>query len=67
MKEPIEDAVYAGVSGLGGSFSAEHGVGLEKQRAFLAYGNPVRRAAAVAIKAALDPKNLFNPGKVPFA
>jgi len=67
MKRPIEDAVYTGVSGLGGSFSAEHGVGLEKQRAFLAYGNPVRRAAAVAIKAALDPKNLFNPGKVPFA
>ena len=67
MKERIEDAVYTGVSDLGGSFSAEHGVGLEKQRAFLAYGNPVRRAAAVAIKAALDPKNLFNPGKVPFA
>jgi len=67
MKEPIEDAVYAGVADLGGSFSAEHGVGLEKERAFLAYGNPARRAAAVAIKAALDPKNLFNPGKVPFA
>ena len=67
MKGPIEDAVYAGVSDLGGSFSAEHGVGLEKQRAFLVYGNPVRRAAAMAIKAALDPKNLFNPGKVPFA
>jgi len=67
MKEPIEDAVYTGVADLGGSFSAEHGVGLEKRRAFLAYGNPARRAAAVAIKAALDPKNLFNPGKVPFA
>lgn len=66
MKEPIEDAVYTGVAECGGSFSAEHGVGLEKRRAYLTYGNPARRAAAQAIKAALDPNNLFNPGKVPY-
>lgn len=66
MKPPIEDAVYTGVEQFGGSFSAEHGVGTEKRRAYLAYGNPARRAVAQAIKAALDPKNLFNPGKVPF-
>ena len=66
MKEPIEDAVYAGVGECGGSFSAEHGVGLEKRRAYLTYGNPARRALAQAIKAALDPKGLFNPGKAPY-
>ncbi|WP_411035068.1 FAD-binding oxidoreductase [Shinella sp. BYT-45] len=66
LKEAIEDAVYTGVGERGGSFSAEHGVGMEKRRAYLTYGNPARRAAAQAIKAALDPKNLFNPGKVPF-
>jgi FAD/FMN-containing dehydrogenase len=66
FKEPIEDAVYSGVAGLGGSFSAEHGVGTEKRRAYLTYGNPQCRAVADAIKAALDPKNLFNPGKVPY-
>ena len=66
MKEPIEDAVYAGVGECGGSFSAEHGVGLEKRRAYLTYGNPARRALAQAIKAALDPKSLFNPGKAPY-
>lgn len=65
-KASIEDAVYGGVADCGGSFSAEHGVGLEKRRAYLTYGNPARRAAAQAIKAALDPRNLFNPGKVPF-
>lgn len=65
-KEPIEDAVYTGVGESGGSFSAEHGVGVEKRRAYLTYGNPARRALAQAIKAALDPKNLFNPGKVPY-
>jgi len=65
-KEPIEDAVYTGVGESGGSFSAEHGVGVEKRRAYLTYGNPARRALAQAIKTALDPKNLFNPGKVPY-
>jgi FAD/FMN-containing dehydrogenase len=66
LKEPIEDAIYTGVAEFGGSFSAEHGVGTEKRRAYLTYGNPARCAVAQAIKAALDPKNLFNPGKVPF-
>ena len=66
MKPPIEDAIYTGVEQFGGSFSAEHGVGTEKRRAYLAYGNAARRTVAQAIKAALDPKNLFNPGKVPF-
>ena len=66
LRDAIEDAVYDGVAALGGSFSAEHGVGLEKRRAYLAYGNPARRAVAQTIKAALDPQNLFNPGKVPY-
>ncbi len=65
-KEPIEDAVYMGVTEAGGSFSAEHGVGVEKRRAYYLHGNPARRALAQAIKAALDPNNLFNPGKVPY-
>ena len=67
VKAPIEDAVYTGVAEAGGSFSAEHGVGMEKRRAYLTFGNPARRAVAQAIKAALDPKNLFNPGKVPYS
>lgn len=66
-KEPIEDAVYTGVAEAGGSFSAEHGLGTEKRRAYLTFGNPARRAVAQAIKAALDPRNLFNPGKVPYS
>ena len=65
-KERIEDAVYAGIRGLGGSFSAEHGAGLEKRRADIAYGNAERRALAQALKRAIDPDNLFNRGKVPY-
>ncbi|MCJ8053388.1 FAD-binding oxidoreductase [Shinella curvata] len=66
LKAAIEDAVYTSVAEAGGSFSAEHGVGTEKRRAYLTFGNSARRAVAQAIKAALDPKNLFNPGKVPY-
>jgi FAD/FMN-containing dehydrogenase len=63
----IETAVYDGVPELGGSFSAEHGIGTEKRHAYLTYSDPVKRALAVTIKRALDPGLLFNPGKVPFA
>lgn len=62
----IEAAVYEGVRELGGSFSAEHGIGLEKRHAYLTYSDPVKRALAEAIKRTLDPDLLFNPGKVPF-
>ncbi|MBB4065679.1 FAD-binding oxidoreductase [Gellertiella hungarica] len=62
----IEAAVYEGVRELGGSFSAEHGIGLEKRHAYLTYSDPVKRVMADSIKQALDPDLLFNPGKVPF-
>lgn len=62
----IESAVYDGVRELGGSFSAEHGIGTEKRHAYLTHADPVKRAMADLIKRALDPDLLFNPGKVPF-
>jgi FAD/FMN-containing dehydrogenase len=62
--ERIEAILYDGLAALGGSFSAEHGIGLEKQDAFRLYGDPARRAAMAAIKAALDPTGILNPGKI---
>ncbi|MCL6707536.1 FAD-binding oxidoreductase [Pseudomonas sp. R2.Fl] len=62
----VEDAIYAGVQAAGGSFSAEHGVGLEKRHGYEKHVSPEKRALARAIKQAVDPKGLFNPGKVPF-
>ncbi|MDX3927405.1 MAG: FAD-binding oxidoreductase [Shinella sp.] len=62
----IEEAVYSGITGLGGSFSAEHGIGLEKRHAYLSHGNEARRLLAQSIKACLDPAGLFNRGKVPY-
>jgi FAD/FMN-containing dehydrogenase len=60
----IEAMVYRPLEAIGGSVSAEHGIGLEK-RAYL----PLSRTAAEIstmrlLKQALDPKGILNPGKV---
>lgn len=49
---------------LGGTLSGEHGIGLTKRDAFLALTDPAQLRALRAIKGALDPQGIFNPGKV---
>jgi FAD/FMN-containing dehydrogenase len=66
LKALVERAVYEGITASGGSFSAEHGVGLDKRAAYLAHVDPVKQGLARQIKSLLDPDMLFNPGKVPF-
>lgn len=56
----VHDAAVA----CGGTFSAEHGVGQLKRDELRRYKNPVALAAMGSIKAALDPSNLMNPGKL---
>lgn len=58
--EMIEDVV----AGLGGTFSAEHGVGTSKLRSMARRKDPVALDVMRAIKAALDPDGRMNPGKV---
>lgn len=66
------DAIRAGLSrhlhqmvvDRGGSFSAEHGVGRLKAADLARWGDPGRLAAMRAIKAALDPVGIMNPGAV---
>lgn len=48
---------------LGGSISGEHGLGLVKSGMLGQQWNPAAVAAHAAVKRALDPKGLFNPGK----
>lgn len=50
--------------GLGGTVTAEHGVGLLKRRGLVAELDPHSLLLQRAIKDALDPLHLFNPGKV---
>ena len=49
---------------LGGSFSAEHGIGQLKKGELLRYKSPVEVELMRTIKHALDPDGIMNPGKV---
>jgi FAD/FMN-containing dehydrogenase len=60
----IMDTVNAVVRDLGGSFSAEHGVGRLKTDMMESWRGGAELAAMRAIKAALDPTGMMNPGKV---
>jgi FAD/FMN-containing dehydrogenase len=51
-------------TGLGGSFSAEHGVGRLKRVDMARYKSEVEVDLMRTLKRALDPKNIMNPGKV---
>ena len=64
LYDAVVSAVEDEVQALGGSFSAEHGVGLSKKPSMLRRKDPVALAVMRAIKAALDPNNLMNPGKI---
>ena len=64
LKDRVMELVEDVVAELGGSFSAEHGVGLSKLNAMARRKNPVALDVMRAVKAALDPDNRMNPGKV---
>ena len=60
MTATVHDLVHA----RGGSVAAEHGVGRIKRDDLVRYGDPGALAAMRAIKAALDPVGILNPGAV---
>jgi FAD/FMN-containing dehydrogenase len=60
IKTCLHDLTHA----LGGSVSAEHGIGRLKVADLEKYGDPTKLAAMRAIKSALDPKGIMNPGAV---
>ena len=60
----INTVVFDAVAARGGSFSAEHGIGLLKREELAQRKSPVALGMMRAIKAALDPQGLFNPGRV---
>jgi len=60
----INRAVHDIVHGLGGSISAEHGIGQAKIDEIARYKSPATLDAMRAVKRALDPLNIMNPGKV---
>jgi FAD/FMN-containing dehydrogenase len=63
-REEIETAINDEVYRLGGSISAEHGLGIAKNNSIARYKSPEEIAVMRSLKAALDPRNILNPGKV---
>jgi FAD/FMN-containing dehydrogenase len=61
---PINDLVYDAVQRCGGSISAEHGIGRLKREELARRKDPTALALMRAIKRALDPLDLLNPGRV---
>ncbi len=62
--QEISAAVHDIVHDLGGSISAEHGIGQLKREDLVRYKDPVSLVLMRQIKATLDPQNIMNPGKV---
>ena len=56
--------IYDEVAALGGSISAEHGIGVAKLDAMARYADPVELDLMRSVKRALDPRGLMNPGKL---
>ena len=67
MEEKAHEAIaeiFQAALDLNGTMSGEHGVGLAKQPYIHLELKPAQVAAMQAIKAALDPNNILNPGKM---
>lgn len=64
VRDRVKDVVHDMVHALGGSVAAEHGVGRLKVADLKRYGDPGKLATMRAIKAALDPLGIMNPGAV---
>lgn len=62
--DELESAIFDLVEELGGSISAEHGIGRLKAQVFAQRADPVELAVMRDLKHALDPTGIMNPGKV---
>ena len=60
----ITARVHGLVAAAGGSISAEHGIGVMKRADLARLGDPARLAAMRAVKLAIDPQGIMNPGKL---
>lgn len=64
QEKPMNALVYAQIDRYNGSISAEHGIGSLKREKLAQHKSPVALGMMRAIKQALDPLNLMNPGRV---
>lgn len=62
--EAAIDAIFDRALALGGTLSGEHGIGTAKSRFLIKETSPGTILYSKRLKAALDPKNILNPGKM---
>ena len=60
----LQDELYAFIYSVGGKLSGEHGIGYKRLALMKKYCNPVELKMMRAIKKALDPNDIMNPGKI---
>ena len=64
LASQVEAVLYDSLAEMGGSFSAEHGVGSKRIHSLVATVNPNRLALMIRIKSLLDSDTFMNPGKI---
>ncbi len=64
LSRQLHETIYDAVARVGGSFSAEHGIGQTKIGVMERYKDPTTLALMKDIKRVFDPNNIMNPGKV---
>ena len=60
----LQDELYEFIYSVGGKLSGEHGIGYKRLDLMKKYCNPVELKMMKAIKHALDPNGIMNPGKI---
>ena len=63
-KDTMKKSVYAALKRLHGSISAEHGIGVERREDLKEFKSKEEITMMKALKKALDPKGIMNPGKM---
>jgi len=64
IRDLLDRTLYDLVMEMGGSFSAEHGIGQKRLDELQRYKSPVEYKLMQALKQTLDPDGRMNPGKV---
>jgi FAD/FMN-containing dehydrogenase len=64
LKKQIDHCIYDGLKEIGGSVSAEHGIGTHKKAYLDLCRTPEEIVLMKSIKSLMDPKNLLNQGKI---
>ncbi len=64
LKDRVLPEIYEAVYELGGSLTGEHGIGAKRAEAMAKHMTKEQLAVLKGIKAAFDPNNIMNPGKV---